>query len=867
MKRILTGLVFLCTAIVAHAQESFPINGVRDIRSGLYAFTNATIVQNSTTKIEKATLLIKQGKIIAVGTTVAVPVDAVVVDCNGKYIYPSFVDAYTNYGVGAPARPSGGFNYGAPAQFVSNKPGAYNWNQAIKPEVNAYEIFATDESAASGFRANGFGTVFTHVKDGIVRGTGAVVTLANSNENNAILKTKAAQVFSFDKGTSTQSYPASLMGSMALLRQTYMDASWYLTKPTGEGTNLSLEALNINKTLPQIFSADDKWSAVRADRMGDEFGVQYIIRGADNGYQRIDEIKKTKATYILGVDFPAAMDVEDPNDARFVSLADMKHWELAPTNLGAFEKANIPFSISIADMKDAKQFLGNLRKAIQNGLTESRALEALTKTPANLLGVYDQVGSIETGKLANFIITTDPIFSANAKIIENWVQGNKYDVTFTKDLINDLQEEEEVPVDEFEMSNEDLNEYNYDEDVADYKTKDDYYPELDNDTVIPIKAEVSLHELLMNQLSMLALEDQAYKIAEQIIGSLDDDGYLRRALRSIADDLAFKQSMLVEEKEIESVLLLIQQFDPAGIAARNLQECLLLQLKRKLEEESSPSNELRKIAIVMIEKHFEEFTRKHYDKIQKSLHLDDKEMKEVLHQILNLNPKPGAETSHQNEAEMYIIPDFTVHINNGKLELILNSRNAPPLIISDDYKMMLKEYDRGNKQDKSQKEAVFFIKQKIDAAKWFIEMIQQRQQTLLLTMRSILIHQEAFFMSGDTTQLRPMILKDIAEKTNLDVSTVSRVANSKYVQTEFGTFLLKHFFSESLMTDSGEEVSTKEVKAILQEFIQLEDKHKPLSDDELTEQLQQRGYNIARRTVAKYRELLNIPVARLRKEL
>jgi RNA polymerase sigma-54 factor len=377
----------------------------------------------------------------------------------------------------------------------------------------------------------------------------------------------------------------------------------------------------------------------------------------------------------------------------------------------------------------------------------------------------------------------------------------------------------------------------------------------------------------MDQLSMLDLADHEYKIAEQIVGSLDDDGYLRRALQSIADDLAFKQSMWVEEKEIEALLLKVQQFDPPGIGARNLQECLLIQLRRKqaeLREEAlqdPASDEIRKLAIIVIEKHFEEFTRKHYDKIQKSLHLEESQIKEVLHQIISLNPKPGAETGHMSEADKYIIPDFTVLINNGHLELTLNSRNAPPLVISDDYKLMLKEYERSNKQDKSQKEAVFFIKQKIDSAKWFIEMIQQRQQTLLHTMKSILVHQEAFFMTGDTTKLKPMILKDIAEKTSLDVSTVSRVANSKYVQTEFGTFLLKYFFSESLTTDSGEEVSTKEVKAILEELLESEDKHKPFSDDELTEQLQEKGYNIARRTVAKYREQLNVPVARLRKEL
>jgi len=428
MKRIFLWLTLLSVSVATKAQETFPVNGVRDIRSGLYAFTNATIVQNSTTKIEKGTLLIKQGKIVAVGATVAVPADAVVVDCGGKFIYPSFVDAYTNYGVGAPARPAGGFNYGAPAQFVSNKPGAYNWNQAIKPEVNAYEIFAADENAASTFRANGFGAVFTHVKDGIARGTGAVVTLATDNVHQALIKTKAAAVYSFEKGSSTQSYPSSLMGSIALLRQTYLDAKWYQTKPTTEGTNLSLEAFNALQSLPQIFAADDKWSTLRANRIGTEFGVQYILKGGDNGYQRIDELAKTKASFILGIDFPAAMDVEDPNDARFVSLSDMKHWELAPTNPGAFEKANIPFSISVSEMKDSKAFFTNLRKAIAAGLSEAKALDALTKTPATQIGVYDQVGSLEIGKLANFIITTEPVFSSNAKIIENWVQGKKYEV-------------------------------------------------------------------------------------------------------------------------------------------------------------------------------------------------------------------------------------------------------------------------------------------------------------------------------------------------------------------------------------------------------------------------------------------------------
>ena len=428
MRRIILSLLLLVIGATAFAQETFPINGVRDVRTGVYAFTNATIIQNEKATIEKGTLVIKQGKILAVGTTVEIPKEAIIVDCSGKFIYPSFVDPLTDYGANTPKRGAGGFNFGAPAQFLSNKAGAYNWNQAIKPEVNAVESFSIDEATAAGFRNNGYGVVFTHVKDGIARGTGAVVTLAGTNENKTILKTKAAQVFSFDKGTSTQSYPSSLMGSIALLRQTYLDAKWYASKPATEGVNLSLDAFNANASLPQIFVADDKWSTLRADRIAKEFGTQYIIRGGDNGYQRIDELAKTKASYILGVDFPAALDVEDANDARFVALSEMKHWELAPTNPAAFEKAGINFSISAAEMRDGKQFLPNLRKAVQYGLSEAKALEALTKTPAQQIGVYDQVGSLESGKLANFLITTEPIFNSNAKIIENWIQGNKYDV-------------------------------------------------------------------------------------------------------------------------------------------------------------------------------------------------------------------------------------------------------------------------------------------------------------------------------------------------------------------------------------------------------------------------------------------------------
>ena len=415
-----------------------------------------------------------------------------------------------------------------------------------------------------------------------------------------------------------------------------------------------------------------------------------------------------------------------------------------------------------------------------------------------------------------------------------------------------------------EYDNVDISEYVLDDDgeIADYKTKDDNYPEMDDQKVIPIKVETSFHELVLNQLGMLELDERSYKIAEQVVGSLDDDGYLRRELSSIADDLAFRQSLVVEEKEIESIIVQIQQFDPSGIAARDLRECLLLQLKRKTDEGKSVE-----LAVQILTKYFDEFTKKHYEKIQKSLGLSDDQLKDVIGQIIKLNPKPGGNVGEMNKAETYIVPDFFVINNNGSLELSLNAKNAPDLRVSEGYRDMLKEYEKGSKKDKRQKEAVLFIKQKIDAAKWFIDMIKQRQDTLIGTMGAIMKYQQDFFLTGDETTLRPMILKDIAEVTGLDISTVSRVANSKFVQTEFGTYRLKFFFSESLSTESGEEVSTREVKKILSDMIASEDKHKPFSDEVLTEMLQEKGYNIARRTVAKYREQLNVPVARLRKEL
>jgi RNA polymerase sigma-54 factor len=433
-----------------------------------------------------------------------------------------------------------------------------------------------------------------------------------------------------------------------------------------------------------------------------------------------------------------------------------------------------------------------------------------------------------------------------------------------KDEFADSNEEFEQDGSAEEYDNIDISEYVHegDDDIGDYRLRDDNYPENDDGRVIPHKVETSFNEIMLQQLGMLKLNDKQHRIAEQIVGSLDDDGYLRREIAAIIDDLAFRQNIETDEEEISDIILQIQQFDPPGVCARNLQECLLLQLERKLDQ-----GKTIELAIKVLEKYFDEFTKKHYEKIEKGLDLNDQQLREIIAQIVKLNPKPGGTVGDSNKGENYVIPDFFINNNNGKLELTLNSKNAPDLRISEGYRDMLKDYDKGTKKDKQQKEAILFIKQKIDSAKWFIDAIKQRQNTLLNTMEAIMNYQRDFFLTGDETDLKPMILKDIAERTNLDISTVSRVANSKFVQTEFGSYRLKFFFSESLQTDSGEEVSTREVKKILTDLIGEESKKHPYSDEKLTEMLQEKGYNIARRTVAKYREQLNIPVARLRKIL
>jgi len=425
----LAGVCFLILSIPVLAQPTFPENGIADPRHGHYAFTNATIVKDQSTTLTGATLVIKDGRIVAVGTGLKVPAGAVEVDCKGKYIYPSFIDIYTDYGT--PQRQqqqTTGFNFFAQQQFETNVKGPYGWNQAIKSDVDVYKVFSVNETTAKPLREAGFGTVLTHVKDGVARGTGAVVTLAGEKENLVIVKEKASAHYSFSKGTSTQSYPSSKMGYIALLRQTYLDAAWYKNRPYEEGFNASLQSWNDNQDLPQIFEANDKWDDLRADRIGDEFGVQYIIKAGQNEYQRIREMKSTNASFILPLNYPVAQDVEDPVDARFVSLEDMKHWELAPSNAAAFEKEGIPFCLTTSDLRSVNSFWPNLRKAMEFGLSESKVMEALTKTPATLMGVYDKVGSLDAGKLANFLITNGPIFNEKTSILYNYIQGIKYGV-------------------------------------------------------------------------------------------------------------------------------------------------------------------------------------------------------------------------------------------------------------------------------------------------------------------------------------------------------------------------------------------------------------------------------------------------------
>lgn len=402
-----------------------------------------------------------------------------------------------------------------------------------------------------------------------------------------------------------------------------------------------------------------------------------------------------------------------------------------------------------------------------------------------------------------------------------------------------------------------------DEEVSDYHIQGSYSNDEDEDLGLSSIAsnEDNLHDFLMNQLGLLNLNERQSIIAFQVIGSIDDDGYLRREPIAIADDLAFHQNLIIEVEEIEEVIEIVKSFDPPGVGAKDLQECLILQLERFPNQE----DDAVKYAIIIVESFFEELTKKHFDRILTSMQLEEAQLKAANEVILKLTPKPGSAYSSSAKAGNYIIPDFFIKNNNGQLELTLNARNAPELRVSNEYINMLKAYDETTKRNKEQRDALLFIKQKVDAARWFIDAIIQRQRTLLLTMHTIMEYQKEFFLTGDEMKLRPMILKDIATKIDMDNSTVSRVANSKYVQTEYGTFILKFFFSESMITDSGEEISTREVKLMIEKIINEEDKSKPYSDERIMQLLSEKGYTIARRTVAKYREGLNIPVARLRR--
>ena len=424
MKKILLTLCLVpAYCLLSSAQETFPVNGTRENNKLYYAFTNATIFTDYQTRIDSATLLIKEGKVEAAGKGIKIPEGAVVNDLKGKFIYPSLVDIYTSYGLPEAKKE----NAGPGPQMESKTKGAYAWNQSLKPEFNAAFVFSVDTKKAEELRKNGFGSVLTLQQDGIARGTSAFVSLGEGKDNKLLLKEKAAACYSFKKGNSTQDYPSSLMGSIALLRQTYFDAQWYAQNTTAE-KNLSLQSWNELQSLPQIFDTDDFLSALRADKVGDEFGKQYILKGSGTEYRRMDEIKATNASYILPLNFPDPYDVEDPYDALIVNLDDLKHWEMAPTNLAAFEKNKIPFAITADGLKDLSKFWKNLRKAIEYGLSETEALKAITYTPASLVGMENTVGSLKVGLKANFIITSANLFDKKNIILENWVDGVSYKV-------------------------------------------------------------------------------------------------------------------------------------------------------------------------------------------------------------------------------------------------------------------------------------------------------------------------------------------------------------------------------------------------------------------------------------------------------
>ena len=425
----------------------------------------------------------------------------------------------------------------------------------------------------------------------------------------------------------------------------------------------------------------------------------------------------------------------------------------------------------------------------------------------------------------------------------------------------DENQQEEQETENKEEDEIDLSDYFDDDDIPDYKLKVNNHSADDEERDTPLGAGRTFQDLLFAQLGMTELDEDQRLLAEYLIGNLDENGYLRRELAAVANDLAFSMNISATVADLEEVLSVIQDLDPPGVGARDLRECLLIQIKR-----SEPRNADSIMAEKVLVKYFEEFTKKHYEKIAKRLDIEEAELKPAIDLILHLNPKPGNSMIEAARTVQHIVPDFLLISEDEELKLTLNARNAPELRISREYREMMQHYAKAKVKDAKEKEALLFVKQKIDSAKWFIDAIRQRNDTLLYCMQAIVDYQKEFFLSGDETKLKPMILKDIADMVGMDISTISRVANSKHIQTTFGTYLLKYFFSESLSTDDGEEVSSREVKQILKDAIEAEQKRKPLPDEKLMELLNEKGYNIARRTVAKYREQLGIPVARLRKE-
>lgn len=428
---------------------------------------------------------------------------------------------------------------------------------------------------------------------------------------------------------------------------------------------------------------------------------------------------------------------------------------------------------------------------------------------------------------------------------------DEFDDTYESELDNESINAEDINIDD----------YLSDDEIPDYRTKANNYSADDDEKSIPYAAGISFNQHLLSQLNTSYLSDEEWTIAEFLVGSVDESGYIRRPIADILDDLAFTQNTYTDEETIGKVLRVVQELDPPGVGARSLEECLIIQLKRK---EVTPSIEL---AIAILEKSFDQFTKKHYKKLLQKYSISEEELKSAISEVEKLNPKPGGSYAGNNRIVEHVVPDFSIRIVEGELELSLNGRNAPELHVSKEYSNMLKGYKDAKKKSKSQKDTIMFIKQKLDAAKWFIDAIRQRQQTLFITMNAIMQYQKEYFLTGDERNLRPMILKDIADEIDMDVSTVSRVANSKYVDTPYGTRLIKDYFSESMKNDQGEDVSTKEIKKILETVIREEEKKKPLTDDKLAAILKEKGYPIARRTVAKYREQLDIPVARLRKQI